>query len=46
MPISRVNFQNVAIPPTTDSGGGGGGNAGAWTSLTPSDRDWETFAWM
>lgn len=37
MPISRVNFQNVAIPPATDSGGGGGGNAGAWTSLTPSD---------
>jgi hypothetical protein len=37
MPISRVNFQNVAIPPATDSGGGGAGNAGAWTDLTVSD---------
>jgi len=37
MPISRVNFQNVAIPPATDSGGGGGGAAGAWTELTTSD---------
>lgn len=39
MPISRVNFQNVAIPPATDSGGGGGGNAGAWTTLTSSDLE-------
>lgn len=37
MPISRVNFQSVAIPPATDSGGGGGGAAGAWTELTTSD---------
>ena len=37
MPISRVNFQNVAIPPATDSGGGGGGSAGAWNNLLPTD---------
>ena len=39
MPISKVNFQNVAIPPVTDSGGGGGGggSAGDWNVLTPSD---------
>ncbi len=36
MPISRVNFQNVAIPPATDSGGGGA-PAGTWTDLSASD---------
>ena len=35
MPISRVNFQSVAIPPATDSGGGGGG--GEWTEIAAGD---------
>ena len=42
MPISRVNFQSVSIPPATDSGGGGGGgNTGEWTYLEASDLQTE-----
>lgn len=37
MPISRVNFQSVAIPPATDSGGGGGGGGGEWTEIAAGD---------
>jgi len=37
MPISRVNFQSVAIPPATDSGGGGGGGSSDWVEIAAGD---------
>ena len=37
MPISRVNFQSVAIPPATDSGGGGGGGSSNWVEIAAGD---------